>query len=251
MLTDPHFLAVIIPAVIALGLAKGGFAGVGVVATPLLALVMPPIEAAAVLLPILMVQDVISVWVYHGDWSKPNLKVMVPGAALGVGAAWLLATYIPDAAVRVIVGMIGVGFVTNIWLGRMPEQVKPNPPAGFFWGAVSGFTSAFASAGGPPFQLYVLPQRLPKLTLVGTVSIFFAVVNLLKVMPYLALGTFSHDGVVASLAMLPLAIASNFAGIWLVRITPVKAFYEIIYALTFLLSLILIWQGGAELWRSA
>jgi uncharacterized protein len=251
LLTDPYFLAAIVPAVVALGLAKGGFAGIGVVATPLLALVMPPIQAAAVLLPILIVQDVISVWVYRRDWSRQNLQVMVPGAVIGIGAAWLLAAYVPEAAVRVIVGLIGVAFVLNVWLGRMPAQARPNPPAGFFWGAVSGFTSAFASAGGPPFQIYVLPQQLPKMTLVGTVSIFFATVNWLKVAPYLALGTFSHDGVIVSLAMMPLAVASNFAGIWLVRVTPVKTFYELIYVLTFLLSLVLVWQGGLALLRAA
>jgi uncharacterized membrane protein YfcA len=251
LLTDPYFLAAVIPAVIALGLAKGGFAGIGVIATPLLALVLPPLEAAAILLPILIVQDVISVWVYRHDWSRPNLKVMLPGAVLGIGAAWLLAAYVPDAAVRVIVGAIGTSFVLNVWLGRMPAQTKPNPPAGFFWGAVSGFTSAFASAGGPPFQVYVLPQQLPKMTLVGTVSIFFAAVNWLKVVPYLALGTFTHHGFLISLALMPLAVASNFAGIWLVRVTPVKTFYQIMYVLIFLLSIALMWQGAAGFWRSA
>lgn len=249
LLTDPFFLAVAIPAVIALGLAKGGFAGVGTISTPLVALVMPPFEAAALLLPILIVQDVISVWVYRRDWSRPNLTAMLPGAAVGIGAAWLLAAWVPEAAVRLIVGVIGLSFVLNAWFGGTPAASTPYAPRGMFWGGVSGFTSAFANAGGPPFQVYMLPQQLPKLTFVGTSTLFFAVVNWLKVVPYFALGNFTGKGFLLSLALMPLAIAANFLGIWLVRVTPVALFYKIAYVLVFLLSLALIWQGGSALWQ--
>jgi uncharacterized membrane protein YfcA len=250
LLTDPVFLAVAILAVIALGLAKGGFAGVGTVATPLVALVLPPFEAAALLLPVLMVQDVISVWVYRGDWSARNLKLMLPGAVVGIGVAWFLATQIPEAAVRLIVGVIGLSFVLNVWLNGSARQSAAGAPGGVFWGAVSGFTSAFANAGGPPFQIYVLPQRLPKLTLVGTSTIFFAVVNWLKVGPYLALGNFTSRSLIMSLALMPIAIAANFLGIWLVRVIPTELFYRITYVLVFLISVVLIWQGGSLLWWS-
>ncbi len=249
MLADPYFLAVVIPAVILLGLAKGGFAGAGGVSTLLMALVLPPFEAAALLLPILMVQDVISVWVYRRDWSARNLKILAPGAVLGIGAAWLLAAHIPEAIVRLIVGGIGFCFVLNAWFRRKPNQSQPHMPSGVFWGAVSGFTSAFANAGGPPFQIYVLPQQLPKMTLVGTWTIFFAIVNWLKIPPYLALGNFTSRDLLVSLALMPLAIAANFAGIGLVRVTPVKLFYDVSYVLMFLVSLTLIWQGGSTLWR--
>lgn len=249
MLTDPFFLAVAVPAVIALGLSKGGFAGIGTIATPLIALVLPPFDAAALILPILIVQDVISIYVYRRDWSADNLKVMIPGAVAGVGLAWFLAAQLPEAYVRLIVGLIGLSFVLNVWLRPALQQSQPGTAAGVFWGAVSGFTSAFANAGGPPFQIHVLPQRLPKLTLVGTSTLFFATVNWLKVIPYLSLGNFSRQGLMLSLALMPLAIVANFAGIWLVRATPAEVFYKIAYALVFLLSLALIWQGGAALWR--
>lgn len=251
MLTDPYFLAAVIPAVIALGLSKGGFAGLGTISTPLVALILPPFEAAALLLPILIVQDVISIWVYRRDWSAWNLQVMLPGAALGVGLAWFLAALVPEAIVRLIVGAIGLSFVLNVWFGRKPAQSAPHAPSGIFWGAVSGFTSAFANAGGPPFQVYILPQQLPKLTLVGTATIFFATVNGLKVVPYFALGNFTGHGLLLSLSLMPLAIVANFAGIWLVRVTPVELFYKITYVLVFLLSLALIWQGCSALLRNA
>lgn len=249
MLTDPQFLAVAIVAVIVLGLAKGGFTAIGSISTPLVALVLPPFEAAALLLPILMVQDLISLWVYRGDWSARNLKLMLPGAVIGVGIAWVLAAYLSEAVVRLIVGGIGFAFVLNAWFGGKPDASIPHAPSGVFWGAVSGFTSSFANAGGPPFQVYMLPQRLPKMTLVGTTTIFFAAVNWIKVVPYFALGNFSWHGLLTSLALMPVAIASNFLGIWLVRVTPVELFYRITYVLVFLLSVALIWQGGAALWR--
>jgi uncharacterized protein len=249
LLTDPLFLAVAIPAVIALGLSKGGFAGVGTIATPLIALVLPPFEAAALILPILIVQDVISLWVYRREWSATNLKFMLPGGALGVGLAWMLAAQLPESVVRLIVGAVGVSFALSVWLSRNPAAATATARRGVFWGAVSGFTSTFANAGGPPFQIYVLPQHLPKLTLVGTSTIFFATVNWLKVMPYLALGNFSGQGLMLSLSLMPLAVVANFLGIWLVRVTPAKTFYQIAYALVFLLSLALIWQGSMALWQ--
>ena len=97
VITDPLFYLLAIPAVTFLGLSKGGFAGLGMLATPLLALVVPPLEAAALLLPILICQDAISVWTYHRAWSAWNLKVLLPGSVFGVGAGWLFARYFSNA----------------------------------------------------------------------------------------------------------------------------------------------------------
>jgi hypothetical protein len=237
-----------IGAVTLLGLAKGGFAGAGMVATPMMALIIPPLQAAAIFLPILLVQDVISVWVYRRDWDAWNLKVMLPGAVIGIAVAWLLAAYLSDSMVRLAVGLIGLAFVLNAWFGKMPVKARqPNALSGAFWGGLSGFTSTMVQAGGPPFQVFLLPQRLPKLTFVGTNAIFFAAVNLLKVLPYFALDQFSTKTLEISLVMLPLAIATNFLGIWLVRVTPVVLFYRIAYVLVFVISLGLTWQAGRAL----
>ena len=99
--------------------------------------------------------------------------------------------------------------------------------------------------GGPPFQVHVLPQRLPKLTLVGTTTIFFAVVNVLKIGPYFMLDQFTTKNFATSLLLLPIAVLANFAGIWLVRKTPTGLFYNIAYVLLFIISLLLLWQGVA------
>lgn len=249
--TDPIFWLVAVASVIFLGLAKGGFTGVGVVATPLLALLLPPLQAAAILLPILLLQDALTVWVYRRDWDGTNLKALLPGAVLGIALAWGLAAYVSDAQVRLVVGLIGVSFVLYRWFGapKKLEGAKPHPWSGPFWGAITGFTSTFAHAGGPPYQVYMLPQRLAKMTYAGTTTMFFASVNYLKAGPYFALGQFSMENLSISAALLPLAIAANFAGIWLIRRTPQEAFYSIVYVLTFVISLELIRNGATAMLR--
>ena len=119
---------------------------------------------------------------------------------------------------------------------------------GVFWGAVSGFTSTLCQAGGPPYQVYVLSQKLPKMVFVGTTAVYFAVLNAAKVPPYLALGQFSWEGFGTSLIMLPLALASNQLGFWLVRRTPQDVFYKITLALMLAISVELTREGAVELW---
>jgi uncharacterized protein len=253
VITDPLFYLVAIPAVTLVGLAKGGFAGLGMISTPLLALVVPPLEGAAILLPILICQDAISVWTYHRAWSAWNLKVLLPGSVLGVGAGWLFASHLSNAAIELTVGAIALVFVLYAWLGawlratlgRPPVKAqRPHPVMGMFWGALSGFTSTLVQVGSPPFQIHILPQRLDKLTLVGTTVIFFAILNLMKVVPYFALGQFSPRNLATSAVLLPLAVATNFLGIWLVRKTPTEAFYRIAYFLMLFIALALLWQGA-------
>jgi uncharacterized protein len=245
VITDPIFYALALPAVTCLGLGKGGFAGIGMMAAPMLALYIPPLQAAAIMLPILLCQDVISVWTYRRDWDAWNVKVLSVGAVFGLGAAWAFAAYVSDASIRLIVGLIGISFVFNAWFSRGPKAVKPPTPAsGMFWGAASAFTSTLIQAGAPPFQVFVLPQHMAKMTLVGTTTIFFALVNVMKVAPYLGLGQFSTETLAASAVLLPIAVATNFLGIWLVRVTPVELFYRIAYWLVLFMSLALIWQGS-------
>ena len=102
IITDPLFYLLAIPAIAALGLGKGGFAGVGMISTPLLALTMPPLQAAAILLPILLCQDAISVWVYRREWSGWNLKVLLPAAVMAnYGGIWLVRRTPTDLFFRV------------------------------------------------------------------------------------------------------------------------------------------------------
>jgi uncharacterized membrane protein YfcA len=246
VITDPVFYLLALPAVTVLGLGKGGFAGIGMAATPLMALHFPPLQAAAIMLPLILCQDVISVWVYRKDWDRWNVAVLSAGGVIGLGVAWVFAAHVSDDAIRLSVGVIGVGFVLTRWLSRGPRATaRPTVAAGMFWGALSAFTSTLIQAGAPPFQAFVLPQRLPKMTLVGTTAIFFATVNVMKIAPYVGLQQFSAETFKASAVLLPAAIAANFLGIWLVRVTPQELFYRIAYWLVLVLSVALLWQGSA------
>ncbi|MCX7311247.1 MAG: sulfite exporter TauE/SafE family protein [Alphaproteobacteria bacterium] len=251
LIADPLFYLVAVPAVVFLGLSKGGFSGIGMVSTPMLSLILPPLEAAAILLPIILIQDAMSVWVYRRVWDPWNLKVMIPGCVVGVGAAWLFAAYMSTGAIRLVVGLIALGFVAYaVFRHYLPgEPPRPRASHGVFWGGLSGFTTTLIQIGAPPYYAFVLPQRLPKMIYVGTTVMFFAAANTMKIVPYFALGQFSTAGLATSFALFPLAILCNMLGIWLVRITPEALFYQITNVIVFLLGCELTRQGLTELLR--
>jgi uncharacterized membrane protein YfcA len=248
MITDPWFYAVAVPAVVLVGLSKGGFAGVSSLSLPLLALQISPLRGAAIMLPILMVQDVVSVWAYWRKWDWANLKVLFPGALAGIAAGYFLAAYVSDAAFKLALGIVALVFGARYLLAKAPEVPKPvHLQAGLFWGAMAGFTSMIANAGAPPFQIYVMPQRLPRDVFIGTSLIFFAVVNWVKVPPFIALGLFTRETLLTSFVLFPLAIAATWAGVLLVRRVPTDEFYRIVYGLMMLVGGKVIWDGIAGL----
>ena len=253
MIIDPWFYALAVPAVILLGLAKGGFAGIGVIAVPLMALAVSPVLAASITLPILIVQDVVSVWAFRRTWDRAILILMLPSAAVGIFAGFALAAFVKPGAVELAVGAVSVAFaVQRLWLERAGAPVREARTEGLPWrgvlaGIAAGFTSQISHAGGPPFQMYVLPKQLARDVFIGTSAIFFAVVNWMKVPAYLALGQFTGESLATSMALLPLAIASTWAGVWLVRRVPGQAFYRIIYVLLIAVGGKLAWDGAASL----
>ena len=247
---DLLFFAAMVPAVILTGLAKGGFSGIGLLSLPLMALVVSPVTAAAIMLPLLIAQDVVSVWSYRRDFDRRNLATLAPGALLGILMGYLLAAKVSDAAVVLAVGLISVGFALRRMLsdGRKPAvATQANWSDGSLWGFLCGFTSMVAHAGGPPFQIYVMPQKLPPAVFVGTGAIFFAAMNLVKLVPYFALGQLNGQNLLASAALLPFAVAATFAGVWLVRRVPPERFYGIVYWLLLLVGAKLIFDGVRDL----
>jgi uncharacterized membrane protein YfcA len=250
IISDPRFYAVAIPAVIFLGLAKGGFSGVATGATPLLALYLPPLEAAALLLPIVLCQDVISVHAYWREWSGWNLKILLPGAVFGLVLGYLFAAHVSDDAIRILIGLTALIFVATTWLRpARPKPAQSGVVAGLFWGTVAGFLSFASQGGGPPFQVFTLPQRLSKMTFVGTTTIFFAALNIIKIVPYAMLAQFTVKNVSTSLVLLPLAVFANLVGIWLIKVVPTAQFFRITYVLLFVLGSVLLFQGTTHILR--
>ena len=102
---------------------------------------------------------------------------MLPGAALGMGAGWLFAAHVSDDMIRILIGVVALAFVANVWL-RTEHMSHPSTIiGGVFWGSIAGFASFASKGGGPPYQVHMLPQRLPKMVFVGTTTIFFAAVE--------------------------------------------------------------------------
>ena len=252
MISDPLFYAAAVPAVVLLGLAKGGFRGIGLLALPLMALVISPVRAAAIMLPILIVQDTVAVWAYRHTWDRRNLTILLPSAVFGVALGYLLAEYVSDAGVALAVGLLSVGFAVRqlAFQGGTITAAKDQPAgvtAGWFWGILTGFTSMIGNAGGPTFQVYVMPQRLPRDIFVGTGCIFFAVLNWIKVPPFVALGQFTSENLMTAFVLFPLAIIATWAGVLLVRLVSGERFYTISYALLIPVGLKLTWDGIAAL----
>lgn len=246
---DIWFWVAAVTAAVTVGLAKGGLSSVGVLAVPILSLATNPITAAGLLLPVYIVSDVFGVWTYRRHYNADVLKIITISAIFGIGLGWALASVVPAAAVTIAVGVIGVFFAANFILRRglnvpaKPIRLLP----GVFWGTIAGFTSFVSHAGAPPFQMWVVPLKLDKLTFAGTATIAFAVMNAVKLIPYAALGQINVESLqVAAILSLP-AVVSVWIGIRLVKILPEQIFWRFVVVTLGLVSLKLIYDGVTAL----
>ena len=228
-------------AALLVGLSKGGLPTIGMLGVPVLSLVMSPVKAAVLLLPIYVMSDMVSVWLYRRHFSLPNLKILVPASILGVFLGWLTASVTSDSAVKLLIGLIGIGFCLNIWLRRTPQETQGvDLKKGVFWGVITGFTSFICHAGAPPFQIYVLPQRLPKVEFAGTATFLFTIVNLAKIWPYQQLNPYSEADLMIAAWLVPSALVGTFLGAYLTRRLAEKWFYGFVQLGLFAISIKLI-----------
>lgn len=247
--TSLNFYLFAIPAIILFGLSKGGLSALGALGMPILSLAISPVKAAAITLPVLMVQDWIGVWSFRRQFDWRNLIILTPAALIGVVGAGLFAAHVNEFAVRLLVGCISLGFVAFMLIrDRLPDREPSAAHAlpGAFWGALSGFTSFISHAGGPAFLVYVMPQKLEPKIFAGTSVIFFAIVNILKLPPYFLLGQFSAENLLASASLMPVGIAATYVGVHMMRRLPAERFYNIILILSFLLGAKLVFNSLRE-----
>lgn len=245
LVEDPWFYAVAIPAVLLTGLAKSGFAsGFGALATPMIALTMPVPQAAAIMLPLLMVMDAAGL---HQLWRERDpalVRLLLPWGLLGVLVGTLLFGMLTAKAVAGLVGALTLAFLAQRLL--FPPRVGASPASpwvGRACATVSGFTSFVAHAGGPPISAYTLPLRLEPRVLAGSMAVFFAAVNLAKWLPYAAFGLIDLRNMTTALVLLPLAPLGVWAGVWLVRRVDARWFYAIAYTGMALTGCKLLWDG--------
>ena len=244
-LDDIAFWALAGFAAVLVGLSKGGLPVVGMLGVPLMSLVMSPMMAAGLLLPIYVISDVFGLWAYRQAFDKRVLAIMLPAMTVGVGIGWATASVVSEAWVTLLVGVIGAAFAANLLIraGRVVEPRPADVVPGMFWGAVAGFTSFVSHAGAPPYQVFVLPLKLEKAVFAGTATIAFAYVNAIKLIPYYALGQLSLSNLkVAAILAVPASLAV-FAGVRLVRIIPEKLFFQLISWTLLAVSIKLIWDG--------
>jgi uncharacterized membrane protein YfcA len=220
------------------GVFKGGFGGgPGGIAVALMSMFVAPADAAGIVLPILCAMDIFGLLAYRNNWSRHHVRVLIPGALLGIVLGALAFGVVPVEWVRLLIGLIAVTFTLNRWFDlaqRLGAKAgKPGPLIGFLSGATSGLTSTMAHAGGPPLLVYLLPQRMEKTVFVGTSVVFFAIVNYLKLIPYGLLGQLSTNNLGLSLLFAPLAPLGIWLGLRLERRIPEKPFYRLSYAILF------------------
>jgi len=249
LLDNPWFYLATIPAVLLYGIAKGGFGGaVSMLAVPIMSMVMPPTQAAAILLPILVIMDALVVMTYWGVYDRTTLRYMLPGALVGIALGYFTADAMNEHYMRVLIGALSLAFGL-LYLFRLTAGVggRHHPIAGNVFGTVAGFTSFSIHAGGPPFTMYLLPKHLSPLLFAGTAGMFFAVVNAAKLAPYYLLGQFTADNLLYSLVLVPLAPLGVKIGHYLTKRATSRLYYDVISLFLALLGARLLWQGLSAL----
>jgi hypothetical protein len=248
LITDPLFYLVAIPAVITIGISKAGIGGTGSLATPLMALVVSVPQAAAILLPSICIADIFAIWAFRKTWDRKNILIMIPGATIGVIVGTLSFKYLEPAFIKLIIGSIAVIFSSLRFVDFVKKKIPPLPEGpniikGGFWSSICGFTSFVAHSGGPPLNVYMLPQRLDKTVYMGTLAIFYTYVNYAKIIPYWWLGQFHISNLSTSLILLPVVPVGIFIGLWIQKRIDDVLFYRAVMTLLFVTGMKLLYDG--------
>ena len=220
---------------------------IALLSVPLMSLYMDPALAAGLLLPVYLVADVYAIYLFRKAFSLRNLKILMPAATIGIVLGFTAITLIPQQLAKGLVGVIGLGYLGQMLVKRLSGRVVPSRPAdiprGLFWGTISGFTSYFIHAGGPPYQTYVLPQKLDKMVFLGTTAILFAYMNLVKLPPYILAGQITWDSTIQAIWISPMALFGAFCGAWVSRVLPERVFFAIVEVALGLVSMKLLFEA--------
>jgi len=222
VITDPFFYAVALPAVLLLGISKSGFgAGFGSLAVPMMALAVTVPQAAAILMPVLLVMDVLGMAAFRKDFDLRLLRFLLPWGLLGIVIGALLFRLLDAHLVAGLVGVFTLLFLAQrLLFPPRADSVAPPRWVGALLTATSGFTSFIAHAGGPPINAYVIPMRLSPVRFTATMAFFFFVINLAKWIPYGWLGLLDTRNMLTSLVLLPVAPIGVWVGVRLARRIP-------------------------------
>lgn len=251
MLPELTFYYAAIPAVILVGLTKGGMGGaLALLGVPILTFVVDPATAAAIMLPILVVMDGVALWSWRHATHWPTILHLLPGALIGTVLGWYTFSAVPFDLTRLLVGLVTVIFAGKYFYDRWkPGDKIEKPPAGqrpvagTFWGAITGYTSFISHSGGPPYQIYTLPIRLDPKSYTGASVRFFALINVIKLFPYWQLGELKAPNLLASASLLPFAVVATMLGAQVIKHMRMDVFYPFMYGMAFFAGLKLVLDG--------
>ncbi len=245
LIADPYFYAVTIPAVLLLGVSKSGFgAGFGSLAVPVMALAVTVPQAAAILMPVLLVMDVMGMAAFRKDLDLRLLRFLLPFGLLGIVVGALLFKVLDAHTVAGVVGVFTLLFLAQrLLFPPQPDSAPPPRWLGAILTTTSGFTSFIAHAGGPPINAYMIPLRLPPIRITATMAFFFFFINLSKWLPYAWLGLLDMRNLATSLVLLPLAPVGVMIGVRMARRIRPQLFYRLVYTGMFLTGIKLVWDA--------
>jgi uncharacterized protein len=233
-----------VTAAVLVGMGKGGLPVVGMLGVPVLSLMISPVAAAGLLLPVYIVSDAFGLYAYRAAFDRRVVGILAIGGTVGVAIGWATASVVPEDAVTLLVGAIGLVFALNLLLRpSLPAAREARLAPGLFWGALTGFTSFVSHAGAPPYQVYVQPLGLTKTVFAGTTTVLFAYINAIKLIPYIALGQINLGSLqTAAILAVPAGVAV-LTGVKLVKILPERLFFRLVTWALLLISIKLIGDG--------
>jgi uncharacterized membrane protein YfcA len=241
---DPVFLAFASFGVFVFGISKGGVPGpIAMLAVPVMSFAMSPLQAAGILLPLLIIMDFSAIYLYWKKWINNIVKIIIPASIFGILFGTFTFQYTNENQIRIVVGAISIIFVLVSFIQRNNLLLKPTNIKGYFWSSIAGYTSFLIHAGNPPINFYMLPLKLDKVSFIGTMTLAFLVINVVKLIPYYYVGLLAPSNLIVSLMLLPLAFVSVLFGYFLQKKIPEKLFFNIVYILLFLSGCKLIFEG--------
>ena len=241
---DLYFYLTAAIGVVLFGISKGGFAGpIAILAIPIMALSMSPVVAAAILLPVLLVMDVVALYIYWNKWDLKNIKIIIPPALFGIAIGALTFKYSSDDSIRIIIGAIAILFILFSIIQKNNFLIKPTRIKGTFWSLIAGYTSFIIHAGGTPVNFYLLPQKLNKTVYISTMTLVFLIINTIKLFPYYYLDQLVISNLTVSLILSPLAPISIYLGYILHKKIDEEIFYFFIYFFLGIGGIKLIYDG--------
>jgi len=241
-------------AVLITGISKSGFGGgIGIVALPIMALVMPAKHMLGVQLPLLIAADALSNLHHLRNYEWRILKPLVWGALVGVvlGSAvfWMLRKSDParlQHGLSLLIGGVCLVFVVIQVLGLLGRRVPTlpsHPASSLAVGTTAGFVSTLSHGAGPLVTLYLLQEKLARQLLVGTQVFYFLLVNSAKVPTFVYFEYINRDTLRDSIWFIPLIPMGTLAGAWMNKRIPEKPFAAILYVAAAVTAGHMIWKS--------